>query len=133
WPFTESVPPEVMYTISAEARVDAPARQAQATNATRTALGTCIGTNDPSTWLADCPESLQSSPVLAIGHRGQLPRYFGSTYVWKTRMPSSRGSGPPGLNVLSTSIESSTMSADPSCAAVSGNVTSVGALPSAAN
>ena len=77
-----------------------------------------------------CPETLQSSflerPSVALcSVSAGDGRYFGSTNAWKTRIPSSRGSAPPGANVLSTSRTSSAMSPGPSWAAVIGKVTSV--------
>src|SRR5262249_33654535 len=55
-PFTESVRPEVRKTISAEAS-DAPANKtATVAAATRTVLGTSIGTLDRHTWLGRCPQ-----------------------------------------------------------------------------
>src|SRR5262245_29690708 len=51
-PFTDSVPPEVMNTISADAADEAPIRHKPAAIATRAVLSTCIGTKDLSIWLA---------------------------------------------------------------------------------
>src|SRR5688572_11018629 len=58
-PLTDTVRPEVMITISADAS-DTPARvNTHVAIATRTVWRTFIGTNDPTIWLADCPETLQ--------------------------------------------------------------------------
>src|ERR1051326_7701105 len=93
-----------------------------------TVLRTFIGTEDPSIWLGP----LSRNTTLEFDGRGP-DLYFGSIYTWKTRMPSSRGSVPPGLNVLSTSNTRSTMSPAPSCAADTGKLRIFGDLESAAN
>src|SRR5689334_18588121 len=49
-----------MKTISADASDEAPMRQHHAASATRTVFSTCIGTFYLTTWLGDCPKSLQS-------------------------------------------------------------------------
>src|SRR3954470_192661 len=105
--------------------MDEPAvRRTHVATATRAVLSTFIGTHHPTRWLVECPISLQNR---------LQDRYFGSIYVWNTRMPNSLGSPLPGLKVWLTSITRSTMSEEPSCAAVNGNVFSVGPLASAGN
>src|SRR5215203_5476236 len=65
-PLTDSVPPEVMKTISAEATDAPPTRRTHVASAIRAVFSTSIGTGDPTIWLADCPETLQSSRLLGL-------------------------------------------------------------------
>src|SRR5258705_10988423 len=52
WFFTDTVRPELMKTISAEARDEPAATSTHVATASRTILSTIIGTRDPTIWLA---------------------------------------------------------------------------------
>ena len=81
WFLTETVLPEVMKTISAEAKDEPAATSTHAAIASRTVLSTFIGTHDPTTWLV----RVSRNATVEVSRTGSDPRsdaaYFGSMYA----------------------------------------------------